>query len=372
VVTVWLQGIRVIDFTSLLPGPYATLRLAELGAEIIKIEPPNGGDPARHFSPKIDGTGAIFLANHRNKQSLVLDLKTQDGRTAALSLMEEADVVIEGFRPGVMRKLGLDYDAVRAINPRIVYCSLTGYGQAGPLAHLAGHDLNYVALSGVLSQLRGEDGRLVMPSVQLGDIVGGIVASEAILAALVHRGRTGEGAYLDVAMTDALAGMLTYQALVQQATGYQNGIPQLNGTVVCYHLYDTADGRTVSLGALESKFWRNFCEAVGKPEWMDGQFSEAVDGEPVYEEVKALFRSRTLTEWAEFGLQVDCCLQPVWDVGEFLESDYAKARHIPVQFDTPSGRKWMLTNTHAGGHKSWKTQSLSAKSLECARGGGTE
>jgi crotonobetainyl-CoA:carnitine CoA-transferase CaiB-like acyl-CoA transferase len=369
---VWLEGIRVIDFTNLLPGPYATLRLAELGAEIIKIEPPNGGDPARHVSPKIDGTGAIFLANHRNKQSVELDLKTDEGRTAAMSLIEDADVVIEGFRPGVMRKLGLDYDAVRVINPRIVYCSLTGYGQTGPLAHLAGHDLNYVALSGVLAQLRGEDGRLVMPSVQLGDIVGGIVASEAILAALVHRGRTGEGAYLDVAMTDALAGMLTYQALVQQATDYQYGIPQLHGTVVCYHLYDTADGRTISLGALEPKFWRNFCEAVGKPAWIDSQFSESVDGQPVYEEMKAMFRSRSLTEWTEFGRQVDCCLQPVWGIGEFLESDYAKARHITVQLDTPSGGKLRLSNTHAGGHRFGRTERFSANPPEYIRGGGTE
>lgn len=341
----------MIDFTSLLPGPYATLRLADLGAEIMKIEPPNGGDPARRANPKIAGTGAVFLANNRNKQSIVLDLKTEDGRAAALSLIERADVLIEGFRPGVMRKLGLDYDAVQSRNPTIVYCSITGYGQTGPLAHVAGHDLNYVAVSGLLTQLQDHSGRPIMPSVQFGDMIGGIVASEAILAALVQRSRTGQGMYLDVAMTDALAGILTNHALVQQATGFQHGIKELNGKLVCYHLYDTEDGRTVSLAALEPKFWRNFCESVGKFEWIEYQFSEATDGEPVYEGVKELFKSRSLVDWTKFGRQVDCCLQPVLDVAEFLAGDHAKARQITMQLDSLAGGKLLQIDTHAGGYK---------------------
>jgi alpha-methylacyl-CoA racemase len=348
--SVWLAGIRVVDFTALLPGPYATLRLAELGADIVKVEPPHG-DPARHAGPQVAGTGALYLANNRNKQVVNLDLKTEEGRAAALSLIGEADVLIEGFRPGVMRKLGLDYDSVRSTNPRIVYCSLTGYGQTGPLAHAAGHDLNYMAVSGVLDQLQDSGGRPVIPTIQLADMVGGIVAAEAILAALVKRSRTGEGAFLDIAMTDAMMGLLTHHALIQQAFGFHHGIEELNGKVVCYQLYDTQDGRTVSLAALEPKFWRSFCDAVGKPEWLSHQFSEAADGEPVYEELKALFASRTLAEWTEFGRQVDCCLQPVVRVGEALHSVYAKARGNTVRVAGPDGTELIHVDTHAGGHK---------------------
>jgi crotonobetainyl-CoA:carnitine CoA-transferase CaiB-like acyl-CoA transferase len=348
---VWLAGIRVVDFTALLPGPYATLRLADLGAEVIKVEPPNGGDPARHAGPKVAGTGAVFLANNRNKQFVTLDLKTEEGRAAAFALIEQADVLIEGFRPGVMRKLGLDYESARSRNPGLIYCSLTGYGQTGPLAHAAGHDLNYMALSGVLDQFRDEHGRPVIPSLQLADMIGGIVAAEAILAALVGRSRTGEGAYLDVSITDAMMGLLTHHALIHQAFGMDHGIEELNGKVVCYHLYETRDGRTVSLAALEPKFWRTFCDAVGKPEWLPHQFSEASDGQPVYEEMKVLFAARTLAEWAEFGRQVDCCLQPVLRVGEALHGDHAQARGVAVQVVGPAGTSLLQVDTHAGGHK---------------------
>lgn len=344
-----LAGIRVIDFTRLLPGPYATMRLADLGAEIVKVESPDGGDLARQTDPKIDGEGAVYLANNRNKRTVVLDLKSEEGRSEALSLIDGADVVIEGFRPGVMRKLGLDYETCRNRNQRIVYCSLTGYGQTGTLADLAGHDLNYLALSGFLSQLRDQDGRPITPSVQIGDMVGGIVASEAILAGLVRRGRTGEGTYLDVAMTDALIGMLHNHALIQQATGFEHGVEVLNGKLVCYSLYESADGRAISLGALEPKFWRTFCEAVKKPSWIREQFKPAADGQPIYEELKELFASRTFAEWTEFGQKVDCCLQPVLNISELLRSQYGQARGIVIQTSLPAADPLLQVHTHAGG-----------------------
>lgn len=344
----FLHGIRVIDFTRLLPGPYATMRLADLGAEIIKVESPEG-DLARQSDPKIGGEGAVYLANNRNKKSIVLDLKSKEGKKQALSLIDEADVIIEGFRPGVMRKLGLDFETVSLRNPRLVYCSLTGYGQTGTLADFAGHDLNYMAVSGFLSQLRDQEGRPITPSVQIGDMVGGILASEAILAGLVQRGRTGEGVYLDVAMTDALAGMLNNHALIQQATGFEHGVTILNGTLVCYGLYQTADGRTISLGALEPKFWHAFCKAVDKPEWIGKQYEPAEDGHAIYEELKALFESRTFIQWMEFGQRVDCCMQPVLNISELLCHSYVQSRNLVVQTKTHPVDNLLQLNTHAGG-----------------------
>lgn len=346
----WLSAIKVIDFTTLLPGPYATLRLADLGAEIVKIEPPLG-DTARHSGLKVAGTGVVFLANNRNKQSTVIDLKTEDGRAKALSLTDGADVVIEGFRPGVMQKLGLDYDTVRRRNPGIVYCSLTGYGQTGPLAKFAGHDLNYAALGGLISQLCDESGFPIQPTIQLADMLGGTVASEAILAALVKREQTGKGSYLDVAITDAVTGLLTHHALIQQAFGMEHGLEELSGKLVCYHLYKTGDGQTVSLAALEPKFWRNFCHAIGRPEWIDLQFSKATEGNPVFDQLTALFLSQTLAEWTKLGMEVDCCLQPVWNVSQVLAGHQVKARGTLMQVDSPTDGTLIQLDTHAGGFK---------------------
>ena len=339
----WLSGIQIVDFTNLLPGPYATMRLSDLGAEVVKVEPPNGGDPARYTGPVVSGSGVVFTANSRKKRCVVIDLKTDTGQEQALSLVKGADVVIEGFRPGVMKRFGLDYKSVSVINPKVVYCSLTGYGQSGPFANQAGHDLNYMSISGMLAQLRDNKGEPIVPSVQFADLIGGIAASEAILAALVKRERTGEGSYIDVAMTDALIGMLHVHALLQYETGEEHGIPELNGSLVCYHLYQTKDGRTFSLGALESKFWRNFCEAVGKPEWASAGLTEAADENPVYEGVKSLFLSKPFAEWLVFSENVDCCLQPVLNISEVLNSTHVKERHIV--FDKQ-------ITTRKGGHPS--------------------
>lgn len=346
----WLSGIKVIDFTTLLPGPFATLRLADLGADIIKVEPP-GGDGARHAGIKVDGIGVVFLANHRNKRSLILDLKTDIGQADALALIRQADVVIEGFRPGVMKKFGLDYEAARQVKPDIIYCSLTGYGQTGDLAASAGHDLNYVALSGMLSQITDDTQRPVIPSVQLADTIGGMAASEAILAALVQRDRTGEGARLDVCIVDAATGLLTYQALIAQAIGYERGLAELNGKYVCYHLYQTSDHRFVSLAALEPKFWHLFCTATGHTEWLPDQFAEATDGHAVFEALKSFFQTRTLVQWRIFGREVDCCLQPVLNMTEVLAGPHATARHSRLPMDPPSQSTLVFLDTHAGGYK---------------------
>ncbi|WP_018133070.1 CaiB/BaiF CoA transferase family protein [Effusibacillus pohliae] len=332
-----LQGIRIVDFSRYLPGPYATWRLAGMGAEVIKVEPPDGGDPARYLAERRDGTGLIFLANNRNKKSVTINLKRPEGRQLAFQLACQADVVIEGYRPGVADALGIGYEQIRRVRPDIIYCSLTGFGQTGPLRDLAGHDLNYLALSGVLSQLKDRDGRPVQPTVQFADLIGGMAAAEAILAALVKRSFTSEGNYLDISMTDALIQLMNTHMLYQQVLGIGQGVPVLGGGFVCYHIYETADCRFVTLGALESKFWTNFCRAVGREEWISAQFSPAVEANPIFPELQALFRSRTRYEWTALGRQADCCLTPVLETGEMMDHPHVREKRSGRGGETGTG-----------------------------------
>ncbi len=317
-----LKGIKVIDFTNYLPGPYATLRLAELGAEIIKIEPPDG-DPARNT-----GNGLVFRANNRRKKSICLNLKEKEGVEAALKLIAQADVVIESFRPGVMEKLGLGYENVKKVKPDIVYCSISGYGQEGLLSRLGNHDINYMALSGVLSQLKDQQGRPIHPSITIADYLGGFAANERILAGLVSRSLTGQGSYHSISITEQLISLLGNHVMVEKATGEGAGIPVLNGSVICYGLYETSDGRFMSLGALEPKFWQNFCQANGLDEWTAANFSKTDANNPVFQEVIALFKSKTFYEWIEFAQRVDCCMAPVLEIGELYENPYFQEKGL--------------------------------------------
>ncbi len=311
-----LQGIRVLDFTQLLPGPFATKRLAEMGAEVMKVEPP-GGDPARWLGRTKESTGIVYLANNDHKHTITIDLKTAQGLEQALKIAATVDVVLEGFRPGTADRLGIGYEQIKSINPSIVYCSLTGYGQPpNRLSHLAGHDLNYVATSGLLSQMTDSAGKPIVPRVQFADLIGGLVAVEGILAALLQKARTGQGDYIDVAMMSALQGFLHIHAMSESILGVDDGIHEITGRYVCYHLYETKDRRTMSLAALEEKFWRNFCLAVNRPDWIDHHLAPATDDDPWYREIKALFLTRTMGEWTTLGEAADCCLQPVLTIHE--------------------------------------------------------
>ncbi|OQP08076.1 CoA transferase [Geobacillus sp. 46C-IIa] len=307
-----LHGIVVVDFSQYLPGPFASWRLAQLGAEVIKIEPPSG-DRLRPFAE-----GRLFAAYNAGKKSAALDLKTDEGREQAQRLAARADVVIESFRPGVMARLGLGYDDVRRDNEGIIYCSISGFGQQSGRSLLGSHDLNYMALSGLLAQLADERGRPVHPKITLADFIGGMAAAERIVAALFARERTGKGAYLDVSLVDGLTAMMAGHFAIAHGGGPKNGLAELAGEVVCYQLYETKDGRYISLAALEPHFWRQFCEAVGRPEWIEAQWAPAEPGEEVYEGLAALFREKTFSEWSTFAETVDACLAPV------LETDEAK------------------------------------------------
>lgn len=306
-----LEGIRVVDFTRYLPGPYATLRLADMGAEVIKVESPGTGDPAR-----VMGDGFVYRANNHKKKSVTINLKSTKGQALAVQLACQADVVVEGFRPGVADALGIGYEELQKVRPEIIYCSISGYGQTGPLSKLGGHDLNYMALSGVLSQLTDQEGSPSQPGIQLADMLGGIVASEAILAALINKPRTGKGKFLDISLTGALTGLMNLHQLIHKEIGDENGLPELRGTLISYRLYETQDGRYISLCALERKFWENFCLAVGQEKWIDDHLSQAAEENQTFREVKALFKSRTFAQWSRFSCETDCCLAPVLGTGE--------------------------------------------------------
>lgn len=271
-----LAGLRVLDLTRLLPGPVATLHLADLGAEVIKIEGPGeAGDYARSMNPGASvansaGENSYFfrLAN-RNKRGLRLDLKRPEGVEVFLRLARAADVIVESFRPGVVDKLGVGYEAVRNLNPRLVYCAITGYGQTGPWRDRAGHDLNYIATAGVLDQIGAAGGPPAIPNFQIGDLLGGaLTAVMGILAAVIGAKATGQGRYVDVAMTDAVFAHAYTPLLAMLCHGrpVPRGEDALSGGAPGYSLYGTMDGRHMAVAALEPKFWRLFCDTLGRPD----------------------------------------------------------------------------------------------------------
>nr|WP_285228755.1 CaiB/BaiF CoA-transferase family protein [Planococcus sp. ISL-109] len=303
-----MTGIRVLDVTYYVPGPFTGMRLARLGAEVIKVEPPNG-DPSRGM-----GGGLVHQAHNANKQIVHLDLKSEGGKREMLDLIRSADVLVETFRPGVMKKLGLDYETVKHLKQDIIYCSLSGYGQTGELVHLGSHDLNYLALSGALDQLKCEDGRPVHPTNTLADYTGGLLASEQILAALIRKFRSGEGAYLDIALAEVMAEFLPNHDAYHARGLSDHGVPEIGGGRISYAIYETKDGRYVTLGALEEKFWHNFCSLAGRFDWH--AWAEYAPGTPEHKEVAAFFKTKSWQEWYALSLTHDCCLAPVLSASE--------------------------------------------------------
>jgi len=333
-----LSGIRVLDLTRLLPGPYCSMMLADLGAEVIKVEEVGQGDPMRQIPPIRKRDSALFLSLNRNKKSLSLNLKTTRGREIFCELVRTADIVLEGFRPGVMDKLKLGYDDLRNINPKIIYCSISGYGQDGPYAQRAGHDVNYLSIAGIMGITGTKDGCPVIPGVQIADIGGGgLLAAFCILAAVVSREKTGRGQYIDVAMMDGAFSWLSIHAGKYFADGV---IPvpageRLNGRYACYNIYSTKDGKYMSLGALEPQFWAAFCEAVGRQDLIAVQYVEGEKAEALIAEVTSIFLQRTSQEWVEALRDVDCCCEPVNNFEEAFSHPQILHRNLVVQMDHP-------------------------------------
>ncbi len=317
-----LAGLRVIDLSRLLPGPYATLMLADLGAEVIKVEDPAGGDYIRWFPPLIGDTSALFGALNRGKKSVRLNLRDPGERNTLLRLIDTADILVESFRPGALERLGLSPVALTERNPRLIGCSITGYGRAEtPWRDRAGHDLNYIGLAGLLGISGQDPDRPAFPGGQVADIGGGsLMAVIGILAALQGRAASGRGTWVDTSMTHGVLAFLTMHLAAHRAASDaaapRPGGMQLNGIHCCYNIYRSRDGRWMTLGALEPKFWLTFCAAIGRDDLSGGGFDPARPGEPTYEAVVAEFAARSRREWESLAAQHDFCCEPVLDFDE--------------------------------------------------------
>lgn len=323
-----LQGVRVLDFSTLLPGPMATLMLAEAGADVIKLERPGSGEDMRAYQPKWGADSVNFALLNRGKRSLAIDLKDTAMRAKLDPLLAEADVIVEQFRPGVMARLGLDYDSVARINPRIIYCAISGWGQDGPKRLEAGHDLNYQAATGMLSLSHGDTQHPVVPPALIADIAGGAwPAVMNIALALFRRERTGRGCYLDVAMADNLFPFLYWAIGNGLAAGQwpRNGAELVTGGSPRYHLYPTADGRLVAAAPLEQKFWETFCDLIDLPAALR---DDAREPAATIAAVAAIIRTRAAAEWQAVFTGQDCCCNIVVSVEEALADPQVAARGL--------------------------------------------
>lgn len=333
-----LSGIKVLDLSRLLPGPYCTLMMADYGAEVIKIEEPGKGDYIRGREPAIEGIGARHLTINRNKKSIELNLKTEEGKEIFKKMAATADVIIESFRPDVMKRLGLGYDEISKINDGIIYCSLTGYGQTGPYRKLPGHDINYIGYSGILGLIGEKDGKPVVPGVQIADIGGGaLMALSGICMALLHKERTGKGQYIDVSMMDGAITWLYAAVSDYFASGEipKRGRNRLDGHYAFYNVYETRDGKYLSVGASELKFWKRICEVIEKPEWIELHEGTAEVQETLKSDLAEVFRQKDQKEWLELLALEETCVGPVNEIDELFNDPQIIERELFIQMDHP-------------------------------------
>lgn len=333
-----LDGVRVLDLTRLLPGAFASQMLADLGADVIKIEHPDGGDYNRTFPPMARTVSGSFLLLNRNKRSVTLDLKIEGGKQAFLSLVETADIVLEGFRPGVMGRLGLDYAKLAAINPGIIYCAISGYGQDGPKNQMPGHDLNYMAEAGALQLFGTAGSHPIVPGLSIADVGGGsLMATTGILAALIARGRDGRGQMIDVSMMDGAMSWLALHAPDYLFSGIEprGGERPLIGQAPCYNVYRCADGRDVALGVIEEHFWVRFCDAVCLPELKEEQWPVGEARDAQRERLAALFMGDTRDGWVARLASCDIPFGPVLSMAEAFAEPQAQSRQMLQYIDHP-------------------------------------
>ena len=317
-----LSGIKVLDLSRLLPGPFCSMILADHGARVISVA---------HKRFISDG---LFLDTvNRNKEHMSLDLKTEEGKKIFFRLARETDVILEGFRPGVVHRLGIDYDTIRKINPGVIYCSISGYGQTGPLRNRAGHDVNFLGVSGVLDLIGESDRPPSIPGIQIADIAaGGMYAAIGILLALQSRITSAKGQYIDISMTDGMVSFLPIALYLKQLTGQapQRGDNLLSHRYACYNIYETADGRYFSIGALEEHFWKRLCEHLGVPEYASLQFDDS-RREEILDFMRTTFRKRTLDEWEEELVNLDVCWTPIRNLEEVLQDPLFREREMIVE-----------------------------------------
>lgn len=329
-----LEGIRILDLTRLLPGPFCTMLLADFGADVIKIEQPGEGDYARLYPPLHKGMGYRHIIVNRNKRSLALDLKTPEGKEVFYQLAADADVVVESFRPGVVKRLGIDYEKICQINPRIVYCSISGYGQTGPYKMEAGHDLNYVSLGGVTSLTGPRDGKPSIPGIQIADLGGGLTAATGILLALLARNKTGKGQYIDISLHDSVVGLLASDASNYFGLGVatKRGESRLTGLLPNYNCYQTKDGKYLAVGALEQKFWDRLCEAIERPDLKDA-INDEQKREYLFGVLETTFAAKELAEWEKIFEGKDACVTAVKDLEEVFNDPHVRERKMILEVD---------------------------------------
>jgi len=335
-----LKGLKILDFTSLLPGPFATMGLADLGADVLKIVSPSRLDMADLLPPPIPGgsmsCGTAYLG--RGKRSLALNLKDARARKIIHQLLADYDILIEQYRPGVMAKLGLHYEALREVNPAVIYCSLTGYGQTGPLCDRAGHDINYLALSGLMGYSGRKSTGPSLMGMQIADLTSGSYNSIiGILAAVIARKETGKGQYIDISMTDGMMAFHGLPGIAYLAGGEEptREASYLNGGSL-YDFYETKDGGYLSIGCLEMQFFQALCETLGRPDWIAGGVMPA-NLEKVKAELRDIFKTKTRAEWAEVFSRVDACVEPVLSLSEAMHGELAQARGMIVEVPLPGG-----------------------------------
>ena len=330
-----LEGIRILDLTRQAPGPYCTMLLGDLGADVIIVEEAPGA--GRRMEMGMSGRGQAFWALNRNKRSVGLNLKDLKAQEAFLRLAEKADVVIEGFRPGVVKRLGVDYEAVKARNGRAIYCSLSGYGQTGPYAGLVGHDINYISIGGALGMIGRPQSPPAIPMNIVADFAGGgLYAAFAILAAVIARGQTGRGQYVDIAMSDGVTSLLAFPASQYFAAGLvpKAGEEMLNGGYPAYAVYETADGKWLSIGCIEPWFWAELCKALGLEEYIPHQNNREKYGE-MFEALGKRFKEKTRDQWFEELRRRDICVGPVYSLDEVFEDPHVQARQMVVELQHP-------------------------------------
>lgn len=325
-----LTGIRVLDLSRLLPGPFCSQVLADFGAEVIKVEDTGVGDYTRWMPPMLGANSALFYAVNRGKKSLRIDLKTEQGREIFRKLAARSDVLLESFRPGVMESLNLGYEQLKQIHPGLIYCALTGYGQSGPYRNAAGHDINYLNLAGISALIGNKEGPPAIPAIQIADIGGGSLWSViAILLALKAREMTGEGQMCDVAMLDGVMSWLAFYLATYSATGLPpaRGKEVLNGGYACYNIYPTSDQKYVSLGAMESKFWAEFCRRMGKEDFISQQ-NDPDRQEEMIQVLSHMFREKTQSEWVAFFAECDICFTPVLEMPDLIDHPQVQERRM--------------------------------------------
>ncbi len=332
-----LDGITVLDFTRLLPGPFATQLLCNLGADVIKIEEPEAGDYMRFVPPTVQGVSYPFLMVNRGKRCLAVDLKTKEGQEILHRLAARADVLVEQFRPGVMAELGGDYDTLSKINPRLVYCSFSGFGQTGPSKGLPGHDITFEALAGVLGVTGDGNGKPAIPGVPIADLASAFNAAFGILAALRTRDRTGCGEFVDVSIFDTTVALMVLNLAHYIASGEEPvaGETILTGVFPFYNLYETRDGRWLAVAAVEPKFWKRLCEILGVSDLIGNQFPDEASAARVTKTLTDTFRSKNLAEWEAIFSKEDVPVAAVRHVSEVVRDPQVRARELLPVVDIP-------------------------------------